>query len=174
MKNKIEIVLLPPHSSHLLQPLDVTVFGPLKKAISSRLQRLMRTGISRLEKAEWIEHFATAREDAITKANILSGWRGAGLFPENRHRVLCQIPDEDLPTPTPSNPSTTTVSAPFLVISSPPDPAMLHSMNQAFMAEISSSDCVTPVRDHVRRLGKISERLQAENIILQTENRELL
>src|SRR5947207_755068 len=36
-QNKIEIVLLPPHSSHLLQPLDVAVFGPLKKAISSRL-----------------------------------------------------------------------------------------------------------------------------------------
>ena len=43
----------------------------------------MYTGISGLEKIEWLEHFAKARVDAITEANILSGWRGAGIFPEN-------------------------------------------------------------------------------------------
>ena len=83
IKNNIEIILLPPHSSHLLQPLDIAIFSPLKRAISSRLHRLMQTGISRLEKAEWLEYFAKAREDAITSINILSGWRGGGLFPQN-------------------------------------------------------------------------------------------
>ena len=29
-KNNVMIMLLPPHSSHLLQPLDVLMFGPLK------------------------------------------------------------------------------------------------------------------------------------------------
>ena len=46
IKNNIEIVLLPSHSWHFLQPLDVAILGPLKKAISSRLHRLMQTGIS--------------------------------------------------------------------------------------------------------------------------------
>jgi len=31
MKNNIHLVRLPPHTSHLLQPLDVGIFGPLKK-----------------------------------------------------------------------------------------------------------------------------------------------
>ena len=30
MRYKIEVILPPPHSSHLLQPLDIAMFGPLK------------------------------------------------------------------------------------------------------------------------------------------------
>jgi len=36
LQNLIKLVLLPPHSSHLLQPLDVGVFSPLKKALAVR------------------------------------------------------------------------------------------------------------------------------------------
>lgn len=45
-------------------------------------------GIRRIQKVEWLERFIDAREKAITKENILSGWRGAGIFPENMHRIL--------------------------------------------------------------------------------------
>ena len=129
MKNNIEIVLFPPHSSHLLQPLDVGVFRPLKSAISYHLHRLMRSGVGRLQKAEWLEYFAEARKDAITTDNILAGWRGTGLFPENQHRILCQVPQTDTSPPTPRTTSTTTASIPFLVTSSPPDPMTLHNIN---------------------------------------------
>ena len=174
MKKKIEIVLLPPHSSHLLQPLDVAVFSPLKKAVSSHLHRLMRAGTSPLEKAEWLEYFAKAREDAITKTNVLSGWRGAGIFPENRHRILSQLPDIDISPPSPNDPPATATEASFLVASSPPDPMTLHNTNRAFINAILASDCATPIKNHARRLGGISERLQADNIILRTENKEML
>ena len=174
IKNNIEIILLPPHSSHLLQPLDIAIFSPLKRAISSRLHRLMQTGISRLEKAEWLEYFAKAREDAITSINILSGWRGGGLFPQNHHRILCQISDEVISSSTPKRTLTSVETIPFLITSSPPDPITLHNTNQAFIAEISMTECTTPVRNHMRRLSGISERLQAENIILQVKNKKLM
>ena len=29
-KNKVKVLILPPHSSHVLQPLDVVLFAPLK------------------------------------------------------------------------------------------------------------------------------------------------
>jgi len=31
LQNRIILLILPPHTSHLLQPLDVAIFGPLKK-----------------------------------------------------------------------------------------------------------------------------------------------
>src|SRR2546430_6489011 len=61
----IFILLLVPHSSHLMQPLDVGVFGPLKHAMSAQLDRVFRTGISRLQKVEWIENYIEARKVAI-------------------------------------------------------------------------------------------------------------
>jgi 4-hydroxybenzoate polyprenyltransferase len=33
--NNIELICLPSHSSHILQPLDISIFGPLKKFWSS-------------------------------------------------------------------------------------------------------------------------------------------
>jgi hypothetical protein len=39
MKNGIELVCIPPHSSHRLQPLDTHYNGPLKKLWSSKVQQ---------------------------------------------------------------------------------------------------------------------------------------
>jgi len=50
--HRINLLLLPPYSSHILQPLDVGVFSPLKHAISAQTSRLIRSGISRIQKVE--------------------------------------------------------------------------------------------------------------------------
>jgi len=41
IENNICLFLLLPHSSHLLQPLDVGVFSPLKTAVSADLDQLI-------------------------------------------------------------------------------------------------------------------------------------
>ena len=60
IENNICLFLLLPHSSHLLQPLNVSVFSPLKTAVSADLDRLIRVGVTCLEKqSEWkaiLEH----------------------------------------------------------------------------------------------------------------------
>lgn len=130
IQKRIILVLLPPHSSHLLQPLDVGIFSPLKTALAYRQTQLFRSGVRRIEKAEWVEDFIAAREDAITEKNVLSGWRGAGLFPENLYRMLHQLPDDRISDPldisTPVPPTIQDNSTPFFISSSPPDPSMLH------------------------------------------------
>ena len=84
LKNNIHLRMLPGHTSHLLQPLDVGLFGPLKSAMSACLNTLIRTGVSRIVKVEWMEKYVQARQRAFTKANNQGGWRGAGLFPFSR------------------------------------------------------------------------------------------
>src|SRR5271156_6401631 len=81
IQNHIVLFLLPPHSSHLLQPLDIGVFSPLKRAISTEVSCFVRSGVRRIQKVEWLERFIEARKYGITKENIIAGWRGAGLFP---------------------------------------------------------------------------------------------
>ena len=48
--NRIVLFLLPPHSSHVLQPLDVGVFGPLKTAMGAQLSKLYAMEISCLQR----------------------------------------------------------------------------------------------------------------------------
>ena len=130
-------------------------------------------GISRLQKVEWLEQLVVARERAITKDNILGGWRGAGLFPENMHRMLIQIPNTQVVPTMPPPSSTSNTTTPFLPTSSPPDPSILRSTNQAFLAEISVAEIATPVKTHMRRLSGITERLQARVDILEVEVNEI-
>jgi hypothetical protein len=138
--NKIILFLLPPHASHLLQPLDVGVFGPLKIAMSYQLSKLFAIEISRLQKIEWMENYKTARLTGITSRNILGGWRGSSLFPTNPHRVLRLISERS--TPSPSIVSETTMS--YLISSSPPDVHTLRSANKAFNEALVNTTLTTP------------------------------
>ena len=75
--NKIVLFLLPPHSSHLLQPLDVGVFRPVKAAMSLLLGKLYATEISRLQKIEWLEIYIKACSKSIVEGNTWGmawGW----------------------------------------------------------------------------------------------------
>jgi len=71
--NDIVLLLLPPHSSHLLQSLDVGIFSSLKQAMESLLNRFYRTGITKMQKAEWFECFIPARTKTVNKSNIKGG-----------------------------------------------------------------------------------------------------
>jgi len=98
--NKIITLCMPPHSSHLLQPLDVGCFSPLKKAYGRQVEDLMRNHINHITKLEFLPCFKGAFFASITKSNIQGGFRGAGLVPFNPDAVLSKL-DVRLRTPTP-------------------------------------------------------------------------
>jgi hypothetical protein len=101
-ENKIITLCMPPHSSHLLQPLDVACFSPLKQAYSKLVQQLARKGIFHLDKTDFIANYQTARLETHCEQNAISGFRATGLIPFNPDRVLSALTI----TKTPSPPST--------------------------------------------------------------------
>ena len=70
MRNNIVLMVLPPHSSHLTQPLDVGVFGPLKTLMASALEPLISTEIHQIIKTEWLSAFVEAHKGAFSTQNI--------------------------------------------------------------------------------------------------------
>jgi hypothetical protein len=90
--NNIVLYRLPSHTSHKLQPCDVSVFGPLKTAYRDQVERLNRGGVDTIGKQHFTYLYQPARDRAITKRNILAGWAAAGLFPFNPARVLRSMP----------------------------------------------------------------------------------
>ena len=85
-------MLLPPHTSHLMQPLDVGIFGPLKRAMSGFLDQIGRTGINKIQKTEWLECFVKAHEKTMRYSNIQGGWCGSGIYPLSSLKVLNKLP----------------------------------------------------------------------------------
>jgi DDE superfamily endonuclease len=51
---------MPAHSLHLLQPLDVGCFSPLKAAYSRQLENLIRSSINHITKIEFLLAFKAA------------------------------------------------------------------------------------------------------------------
>jgi hypothetical protein len=72
--NKIITICMPPHSSHLLQLLDVGCFAPLKKAYGHQAEDLMRNQITYITKLEFLPCFIRAYNAAITPSNIQGGF----------------------------------------------------------------------------------------------------
>jgi hypothetical protein len=91
---------MPAHASHLLQPLDVGCFGPLRKAYGRETERLIGCSINQSTKIEFFPAFHAAHRAAITESNIKGGFRGAGLAPFNPENVISKL-DVQLRTPTP-------------------------------------------------------------------------
>lgn len=80
--NDINILYLPAHCAHLLQPLDLTVFPVLKRAYRSEVQKLVRiTDDSPLGKAFFLKCYLKARKEAMNPVTIRAGWKSSGMWP---------------------------------------------------------------------------------------------
>ncbi|XP_066958100.1 uncharacterized protein [Macrobrachium rosenbergii] len=84
--NGIILRTIPPNTSHKLQPLDKTIYGPFKKAYSLSMDAWMRSHPGRMVSFNEIPHFVKeAQSIAMTIPNITSGFEKTGIFPFNRN-----------------------------------------------------------------------------------------
>src|SRR5437763_6910221 len=150
MRNNIVLMVLPPHSSHLTQLLDVGVFGPLKTLMASALEPLISIELHRILKAEWLSAFVEAHDGAFSVQNIEAGFHGTGIFPYNLHKVLDRVMPiiQDCIEIRPSTPTeTTTPFTQSVLTSSPLNTEEARSANAALMSQISAGGVIfTPAR----------------------------
>jgi len=109
-KNKIILLCLPPHSTDLLQPLNVGIFHPLASAYRRELEAFTRYGAGySIDKRDFISLYQKAREIALTSKNIQSAWVKSGLFPLDPTIVLQKSPA--VTKPRPATPSELTITS---------------------------------------------------------------
>ncbi|XP_052783979.1 uncharacterized protein LOC128219880 [Mya arenaria] len=94
--NDIVLVGLPSHTTHLLQPLDVHINGPLKQKVSKICNNLgfLRPGVA-ISKAK-LPVIISHALDQTSPSSIKEAFRLSGIFPVDRK----QIPDAELVPPT--------------------------------------------------------------------------
>jgi hypothetical protein len=101
---RIVVLVLPPHATHRLQPLDVGLFGPLASSYSFEINEIMRKsgGLSQLSKRNFWACFQKAWEASFTCQNIQSAFQKTGYWPLNPNTVLDVIRSQAQPiTPPP-------------------------------------------------------------------------
>ena len=140
-QHNIITLCMPSHSSHLLQPLDVGCFGPLKQAYGRQVEDLMRMNITHISKLEFLCAFRTAYFASMTDKNIQGGFTGAGLVPHDPQRVLLKL-DVRLRTPTP--PATPVETQQTWVSKTPQNACEATSQSEHIKARISAHQNSSP------------------------------
>ena len=86
MKKNIAPLYMSPHSSHLLQPLDVSCFSSLKHLYDQRVQKKIQKGIHSIQKEDFLHIYPAVHQQALSSSNIkwfCSNWPDSFLTREN-------------------------------------------------------------------------------------------
>ena len=80
MKERVIIVKFPPHVTDILQPLDVTCFGPLKRRWEQLLHERVNlfAAKSQLSKEDFVNQLCKIWKDGMKESNIVNGFSSAG------------------------------------------------------------------------------------------------
>ena len=168
-QNDIIPICMPPHSSHLLQPLDVGCFSPLKRAYGRLVENKARLGFNHIDKFDFLEAYPEARMEAFKADTIKNGFTAAGLVPFNPERVLEQL-NIQLKTPTPPG-SQSTNSAPKTLY----NPKQLEKQASTIKKLLRERTCSpsTPTKSALGQLIKGCEIAVNSAALLAKENLDL-
>jgi hypothetical protein len=79
LENNIILFCLIPHTMHHLQPCDVGVFGPLKKAWNHCCEVILSTTGEQLKASDVVREYLMARKEAFKEETIKQTWWKAGI-----------------------------------------------------------------------------------------------
>jgi hypothetical protein len=164
-EKKIITLCMPPHSSHLLQPLDVACFSPLKRLYGDEVSALARSRIHHINKETFLPAFKAAFSKAFTAENVRAGFRGAGLVPHNPEVVLSKL-DVRLRTPTPPKPSD--------VAWEPKTPRTAHEVEEQSTLirkriQIHQGSPASSLDEQVKQLAKGAQQIAHNMVLMQEE-----
>lgn len=96
-ENDIRFVLLPPNSTHLTQPLDVSCFRPIKGAWRKLLKawKTRNRGPLRKDMFPQLLRKTLEKVGATQPETVKSGFKTTGLIPLDRNAVLKKLPRQD-------------------------------------------------------------------------------
>jgi hypothetical protein len=98
-RSDVHLFVLPPHSSHLLQPLDVSIFSPFKNSLNLEMHKYMHDHPNNIITRQLLPGIInTAYKNSMSVQNIMSGFRKTGIFPFDAEIALPRPSTAELPT----------------------------------------------------------------------------
>jgi hypothetical protein len=171
--SKIDLFLLPPHSSHKTQPLDLSIFGPLKTALNLEVDRIFRHSTMRLLRVEWTSAYIKARSRCFKLSSIESGFRKAGIYPSYPEDLLSTLTPPPR-TPSPENQVLSQISDGSRILRAVASPRTPKALNLRQTVDLVQNDRDIPssARDLIRDLINFAEDQDTDAILARRELRE--
>lgn len=99
-RHDIGFICLPANSTHILQPLDVAYFRPLKMKWRQVLLSWKHSQIGRRLSTTPKDQFPALLKKALdsliaTRENVIAGFRKSGIMPTNKDEPLSRLPKQD-------------------------------------------------------------------------------
>jgi hypothetical protein len=82
--NRVCLLFLPSHGTHMLQPLDLVVFGDLKRRYHDALYKRTSEGELHIDLPAFYRLYDQIRRNALCARNCKSAFKKAGLIPVDR------------------------------------------------------------------------------------------
>ena len=155
----------------MLQPLDISIFQPLKRALATETDRLAALNSGRIPRVEWTKAYIRGREKAFTSKNIQAGWKATGLWPLSALEVLNRLPSTpQAPSSIPHQEPTSHYLDSSLLDSSPPEGTELRQANALLCQELDKGGAlITPAKRYTKRMTLALETTQSENVLLRKQ-----
>jgi hypothetical protein len=167
--NNIHLLFLPAHSSHVLQPLDLSCFSPIKARYRQQIADLASLDDSaKIKKHRFIEYYHRAREESLTERVIRGGWKASGIAPFNPEKAYASSQVKGKPI-TPPRPKQVQIPLDPL-LSTPKRPQDLYYATQGLCG---GSSLPRAERTVLAKAGKRIGELNCANAKLQQENSSL-
>ena len=172
-KHKVQLIYLPPHTSHKTQPLDRSVFGPLKNYFRQHTKALAGyTAAAAINKRRFLYCYRDASREGMTSGNLRSGFRKTGIWPFNPSIVMddpeAVLDNEALPARPPTPPQLPTAGEQDL-FSTPQKSSDLRTMQLVVREQLS------PTNRHIRTLfHKAGKSLDLKNAEIAALRQQVL
>ena len=91
-QNNIILFVLPPHTSHILQPMDVGCFGPFETLYQQEAHKLMRKTTGRsITRYDVCSIACKVYDHALSPTNLRSAFKKSGIFPLNPSEISMDV-----------------------------------------------------------------------------------
>ncbi|XP_063216743.1 uncharacterized protein LOC134527745 [Bacillus rossius redtenbacheri] len=141
-ENEIEHLCLPPHTTHVLQPLDRTLFKPLKTFYHQEATTFFHNNSTQsITKSDFGKIFTAAWNKAASHGNATKGFQCTGLYPFNPQAISM---DKFLPSVAfrAESPSTSTKSSTMQTSGPSSDVSLDHVQNKSHSQHSPSTHTV--------------------------------
>jgi hypothetical protein len=162
--HKVILLCLPPHTTHLLQPLDIGIFAALASFYKSLIRDTCKFGYNySVDKLIFMEAYIKARDQAFTTINIQKAWAKAGLIPFLPSLIMSTLP----PLPATSRPHT-----PLIIASKSEAETPFNILDVRRIYELNRTGQLQDPKVALEKMCKAAEINMASRITFENHNTE--